>query len=44
MSRTFLLITQSNNAWSAEGKVEQSTHAKLETDLVLGIRNKRLER
>ena len=44
MSRTFLSITQSNNAQLAKGKGEQSTSAKLETNSVLGIRNKRPER
>ena len=44
MSNTFLSITQSNNAQSTEGMGKQSTNAKLETNSVLGIRNKRLER
>ena len=45
MSRTFRSITQSNNAQSAERENrQQSTNAKLETNSVLGRRNKRLER
>ena len=44
MSRTIRSITQSNNAQSAEGKGGQSKNGKLETNPVLGIRNKRLER
>ena len=43
MYRTFRSIAQSNNGQSAEGKGEQS-NAKLETNSVLEIRNKRLER
>ena len=41
-SGTFRSITQSNNSRHPEGKEKQS--AKLETNSVLGIRNKRLER
>ena len=44
-SCTFRSITQSNNAQSAEGKGEQRTmQNKLETNSVLGRRNKRLAR
>ena len=50
MSRTFWSTTQSKKAWSVmkyvvdrrnpEGKGEQSTNEKLETNSVLGIRKK----
>ena len=50
MPWTFWSTTQSKNAQSTEGaqkenqKGEQSTNAKLETNSVLGIRTKRLEK
>ena len=44
MSRTFLSIKQSSSTQSAEEKGGKSTNVKLQTNSVLGIRNKRLGR
>ena len=38
------MLSRTEGTQIAEGKGEQNTNAKLETNSVLGIRNKRLER